>query len=132
MPSRELRRIAAARTAVDDLSEEYTSPRTLEADLDVVFSAFLRLPPESLGLTPQDAPVLALCDLLEEYSDRRLVSEGAVESCHKLEELTQIADYDVSDEEKFSEQAGKYVAVIKEELEKFLTNLENKIAQRDG
>lgn len=128
MSSRESRRIDEAREALNELSEHYTNPRKLEADLDILFSALLKLPKRLVkAASDDDSQMFGLCDLLDQYAENDLIPDSAVKSCQELDELTQVADYDVPDEEEFAEKAEAHVSVIRDELDKLFVKLEEEI-----
>jgi hypothetical protein len=128
MSNRDLKKIEAAREAAAELSWHYTSPRTLEADLDILASALRKLPRKLTGI-PKDADeVFGLCDILGQLHEARLVSADALSSCSDLEELTDVADYDMGDPEDFATEAENHINDLKAELEKLLETLEAKIS----
>lgn len=125
-------KIAAARKAAEELSQEYDSPRSLEADLDILASALRNLPREITGLAEDAEEAFGLCEVLSRLSDADLLSDTVVTSCGELEELTDLADYDMGDPEKFAARAEGHITDLQSELEKLFDKLEAKVSKQQN
>jgi hypothetical protein len=124
MTGREQRKLDVARSAADDLSSHYTSPRALEGDLDILASALRDLPRRLTRIPRPDAT--GLCDILECYAEAHLVTKDALAACTALQELTDIADYDVPDMDEFAANAEDHISDLKDQLEQLFTTLEKR------
>lgn len=131
MRKRNERKLAVAREAIEDLSAHDTSPRALEADLDILASALHDLP-RRLTRIQRASSTVALCDILQEYVKAKLVSDHAVKACKALEELTDIADYDVPDQDEFATSAEGHITDLTDELKKLFDILEERAAEENA
>lgn len=124
MSDREKRLLAGLRKAIEKLSDHYRSPRALEADMDILALALTRLP-ERLTHVSRDDAAFTLSDVIEQHVEHGNVSAGALDAVENLEELTQVADYDVPAEDRFAERVGEKISVLKAELESLLAKFED-------
>jgi hypothetical protein len=129
MTKREQRKLDVARSAAEDLSWHYTSPRALEGDLDILASALRDLPRRLTRIPRPDAT--GLCDIVQCYAEAKLITDNALEACTALQELTDIADYDVPDMDEFAANAEDHISDLKDQLEQLFTTLENRGADEN-
>jgi hypothetical protein len=125
-----LKKVEAARTAAGDLSAHHHSPREVEANLDILRSALLELPSAPSARRKRKTDI-ELCQLLQDYTDAKLLSAVAVNCCYELKELIQISDYDISDKEEFTESVQGKIEVLQEELEKLFAHLQDREAKEE-
>jgi hypothetical protein len=118
-------RLEDARKALEDLSHGYKGPHPLQADLDFLASRLRKLPSRLTKVT-FDPDVFALRDIIDHYAAKNLVSAKAAEACLNLEELADLADYDMPfEEEEFSENVAEQIDVLGDELTKLFTKIED-------
>lgn len=122
MTERERRLVEELRNAIEKLSGRYHSPRALEADMDILAASLSSLP-ERLTDIPRDEALFTLSDVIERYVEHGSLSASALDAVENLEELTQIADYDLPDEDRFARLVAEEIDVLKVELENLLAKI---------
>jgi hypothetical protein len=111
---------------MDDLSWHYTSPRALEGDLEILAAALRELPRRLTEIPRPEAA--GLCDILQDYVAAHLLDDDAVDACTALQELTDIADYDIPDLDDFADNVEEHLSDLRDQLEKLFANLEKRDA----
>lgn len=116
------KRLDFAKAASEALSEEYGNPRRVETNMDILSGALM-----DLGLvkfTSHQREKFGLCSVLQKFVAEGLIDHSAVTCCKSIEELIQVADYDISDEAQFAEDVASEIEVLKEELDNAFNGFE--------
>jgi hypothetical protein len=122
--------LATARAAAEELSIGCSSPRTIDANMDILSSALLEL-----GVVKVKAPThrtIDLCETLQEFVKAGYASPAIVNCCRGIKDLIQVSDYDIADEDAFEEAALAEINVLQEELENVFVTLDDEIIDKDA
>jgi hypothetical protein len=123
-------RLDAARCASDALAEEHGNPRDVETNMHILARALMDL--GVIEFTQHQREKFGLRSVLQKFVVEGLIDRSAVTCCSGMEELIQVADYDITDEDQFAEDIASEIGVLQEELDNAFNRFEAQVADENG